>query len=225
MLKLLVKKQFLEMFRSFFYNQKTQRARSAAASVAFVIGYALLMVGGAADPRALHPHQPPAGGLSDGTDVRRRGHAPGDPRLLVHRAAERRGDRLPARDAAGGQSDRVSALVRAGLGGREDQQQAEEPQLPDRAGLAGRDRAVLRRLFQADGACAGAAAQRCRHRRAGQGRGLSALSVWRGRRRELASAARPAGRRRGAVRAGLAAALAHLPEAGHGLRRDGQGAL
>ena len=44
MLKLLVKKQFLEMFRSFFYNQKTQRARSAAASVAFVIGYALLMV-------------------------------------------------------------------------------------------------------------------------------------------------------------------------------------
>lgn len=44
MLKLLVKKQFLEMFRSFFYNQKTQKARSAATSIAFVIGYALLMI-------------------------------------------------------------------------------------------------------------------------------------------------------------------------------------
>lgn len=45
MLKLLVKKQFLEMFRSFFYNQKTQRARSAVGSVAFVAGYVLLMLG------------------------------------------------------------------------------------------------------------------------------------------------------------------------------------
>ena len=45
MLKLLVKKQFLEMFRSFFYNQKTQRARSAAGSIAFVAGYVLLMLG------------------------------------------------------------------------------------------------------------------------------------------------------------------------------------
>ena len=45
MLKVLLKKQLLEINRSFFYNQKTNQARSRGSIVAFILLYALLMVG------------------------------------------------------------------------------------------------------------------------------------------------------------------------------------
>ena len=44
MLKALIKKQFTEIFRSFFIDQKKNTARSKGATVAFFILFALLMV-------------------------------------------------------------------------------------------------------------------------------------------------------------------------------------
>lgn len=44
-LKLLLKKQLYELYRSFFYNQKKGKMRSVASSVAFIVLYVLLMVG------------------------------------------------------------------------------------------------------------------------------------------------------------------------------------
>lgn len=44
MLKVLLKKQMFEMFRSFFYNQKSGKMRSAASSAMFIIFYAILLV-------------------------------------------------------------------------------------------------------------------------------------------------------------------------------------
>lgn len=45
MLKTLIRKQMLELNRSFFQNSKTGKARSRAATVFFIIGYVLLVVG------------------------------------------------------------------------------------------------------------------------------------------------------------------------------------
>ena len=44
MLKLLVKKQLTEIFRSYFYDQKKNKKRSTGATIAFFILFALLMV-------------------------------------------------------------------------------------------------------------------------------------------------------------------------------------
>lgn len=45
MLRILVKKQLAEIFRSYFYDPKSGKARSHGATVGFLIGFALLMVG------------------------------------------------------------------------------------------------------------------------------------------------------------------------------------
>ena len=45
MLKILVKKQLLELNRGFFYDQKKGKSRSKAASIVLIILYALLIVG------------------------------------------------------------------------------------------------------------------------------------------------------------------------------------
>lgn len=45
MLRLLLKKQLAEIFRAYFYNQKTNKARSRGATLGFLIGFAVLMVG------------------------------------------------------------------------------------------------------------------------------------------------------------------------------------
>ena len=45
MLKTLLKKQMLELNRSFFYDQKKNRSRSKVSSILFIALYALLMVG------------------------------------------------------------------------------------------------------------------------------------------------------------------------------------
>lgn len=45
MLKLLVKKQLTEIFRSYFYDQKKNKKRSTGATIAFFILFVLLMVG------------------------------------------------------------------------------------------------------------------------------------------------------------------------------------
>ena len=44
MLKVLLKKQFTEMFRNFFYDQKKKTARSKAGTVAWIVFFVLLMV-------------------------------------------------------------------------------------------------------------------------------------------------------------------------------------
>ena len=44
-LKLLLKKQLYELYRSFFYNQKKGKMRSVASSIAFIVLYAVLMIG------------------------------------------------------------------------------------------------------------------------------------------------------------------------------------
>lgn len=45
MLKVLLKKQLSEIFRNYFYNQKTNKPRSVASTVSFLVLYVLLMVG------------------------------------------------------------------------------------------------------------------------------------------------------------------------------------
>ena len=45
MLKILLKKQMTESFRGFFFDQKKNRARSRAATAAFIVLYAVLMLG------------------------------------------------------------------------------------------------------------------------------------------------------------------------------------
>ena len=45
MLKVLLKKQMAEVFRSYFYNRKTNKARSKANSIVLFILFGFLMVG------------------------------------------------------------------------------------------------------------------------------------------------------------------------------------
>ena len=45
MLKVLLQKQLAEIFRTYFYNAKTNKARSKGATIAYLVGFALLMVG------------------------------------------------------------------------------------------------------------------------------------------------------------------------------------
>ena len=45
MLKVLLQKQLAEIFRTYFYNAKTNKARSKGATIAYLAGFALLMVG------------------------------------------------------------------------------------------------------------------------------------------------------------------------------------
>lgn len=45
MLKLLIKKQLMEIFRSYFYNPKTNKKRSAGAVTAFILLFILIMAG------------------------------------------------------------------------------------------------------------------------------------------------------------------------------------
>ena len=45
MLKTLVKKQLMEIFRSYFYNAKTNKKRSTAGIVAYILLFAALMIG------------------------------------------------------------------------------------------------------------------------------------------------------------------------------------
>ena len=45
MLKVLLQKQLAEIFRTYFYNAKTNKARSRGATIAYLVGFALLMVG------------------------------------------------------------------------------------------------------------------------------------------------------------------------------------
>ena len=44
MLKLLLKKQLLEIFRSYYYDAKKNKARSKAATIAYIAMFAVLMV-------------------------------------------------------------------------------------------------------------------------------------------------------------------------------------
>lgn len=46
MLKTLVKKQLMEIFRSYFYNAKTNKKRSTAGIIAYILLFAALMIGG-----------------------------------------------------------------------------------------------------------------------------------------------------------------------------------
>lgn len=45
MLKTLVKKQLMEIFRSYFYNAKTNKKRSTARIIAYILLFAALMIG------------------------------------------------------------------------------------------------------------------------------------------------------------------------------------
>lgn len=45
MLKVLVKKQLMEIFRSYFYNAKKNKAYSKSATAAYVVLFVMLMVG------------------------------------------------------------------------------------------------------------------------------------------------------------------------------------
>ena len=45
MLKLLIKKQLLEIFRSYYYDEKKNKARSKASTMLFILWFVLLMVG------------------------------------------------------------------------------------------------------------------------------------------------------------------------------------
>ena len=45
MLKTLVKKQLMEIFRSYFYNAKTNKKRSTAGIIAYILFFAALMIG------------------------------------------------------------------------------------------------------------------------------------------------------------------------------------
>ena len=45
MLKVLVKKQLMEIFRSYFYNAKKNKAYSKGATAAYVVLFVMLMVG------------------------------------------------------------------------------------------------------------------------------------------------------------------------------------
>ena len=45
MLKVLVKKQLIEIFRSYFYNAKKNKAYSKSATAAYVVLFVMLMVG------------------------------------------------------------------------------------------------------------------------------------------------------------------------------------
>ena len=45
MLKVLVKKQLIEIFRSYFYNAKKNKAYSKGATAAYVVLFVMLMVG------------------------------------------------------------------------------------------------------------------------------------------------------------------------------------
>ena len=44
MLKLLLKKQLMEVFRSYFYDAKKSKARSKGATIAYIVMFVLLMV-------------------------------------------------------------------------------------------------------------------------------------------------------------------------------------
>lgn len=44
MLKLLLKKQLMEIFRSYYYDAKKNKARSKAATIAYIAMFAVLMV-------------------------------------------------------------------------------------------------------------------------------------------------------------------------------------
>ena len=44
MLSVLLKKQLTEIFRNYFYNPKTNKARSKAAVAAYIVLFAVLMV-------------------------------------------------------------------------------------------------------------------------------------------------------------------------------------
>ena len=45
MLKTLLKKQMAEIFRNYFYDPKKNKMRSRGATIAYIVLYALLMVG------------------------------------------------------------------------------------------------------------------------------------------------------------------------------------
>ena len=45
MLKTLVKKQLMEIFRSYLYNAKTNKKRSTAGIIAYILLFAALMIG------------------------------------------------------------------------------------------------------------------------------------------------------------------------------------
>ena len=45
MIKLLVKKQLTEIFRSYFYDAKKNKARSRASTIGFIVLFVLLMAG------------------------------------------------------------------------------------------------------------------------------------------------------------------------------------
>ena len=45
MLKLLLKKQLMEVFRSYFYDAKKNKARSKGTTIAYIVMFVLLMVG------------------------------------------------------------------------------------------------------------------------------------------------------------------------------------
>ena len=45
MIGILLKKQFMEIFRTYFYNAKTNKRRSTASTVMFIVLFALIMVG------------------------------------------------------------------------------------------------------------------------------------------------------------------------------------
>ena len=44
MLKLLVKKQLFEIFRSYFYDAKKNKARTKGATIGYIVMFVLLMV-------------------------------------------------------------------------------------------------------------------------------------------------------------------------------------
>ena len=45
MLRILLKKQLTEIFRSYFYDAKKNRARSKGATIAYIVMFALIMLG------------------------------------------------------------------------------------------------------------------------------------------------------------------------------------
>ena len=45
MLKTLLKKQIVEIFRNYYYDPKKNRARSKGATIAYIVLFAFLMIG------------------------------------------------------------------------------------------------------------------------------------------------------------------------------------
>ena len=185
MLKLLVKKQLFEIFRSYFYDAKKNKARTKGATIGYIVMFVLLMVcllgtmfgvlsntmcGPLAEmgmdwlyfvimgmmavflgafgsvfntysglylakdndlllsmphSRAGHHDLPAAERLSHGPDVLRHRDPAGHHCLLVHRPYHG-GPYSGRRGAAGGHLPvRADAVLRTGLGGGQDQPEAE----------------------------------------------------------------------------------------------------